>query len=280
MQAPYRDIIEKALADNLPAEGMRPASLAAAMRYAVLVGGGKRVRPTLCLAAAVATGGRVEDAILPACAIEFLHSYTLVHDDLPAMDGDEMRRGQPSVWAKFGEAAAILAGDALQALAFQVAARTPRNAAAIVEVLGEMGVGVVCGQVEELDSLRVSELASSRVGALGSFARAVPSARTTDHAFIYAHKTGDLFEAAAAMGALAADGSDAEVAALRKYARHLGLAFQYADDLIDGDGALSRDETEHLLAVETAAATDALAPLRGDTAFLLEFADSLAKRTA
>ena len=259
MQAPYRDIIEKALADNLPAEGTRPASLAAAMRYAVLAGGGKRVRPVLCLAAADAVGGCVEDAVLPACAIEFLHSYTLVHDDLPAMDGDRVRRGQPSVWAKFGEAEAVLAGDALQALAFQVAARTPRNAAAVVEVLGEMGVGVVRGQAEELAS-----------GSDGS--------ARTNHDFIYAHKTGDLFEAAAAMGALAADGSAVEVAALREYARHLGLAFQFADDLIDGDGALTRDETARLLACETSAATAALARLRGDTAFLREFANALARR--
>ena len=171
MQARYRDIVEKALAENLPAEGARPAHLSAAMRYAVLEGGGKRVRPVLCLAAAEAAGGRAEDAILPACAIEFLHSYTLVHDDLPAMDGDETRRGLPSTWAKFGEATAILAGDALQALAFQTAARAPRNAAAIVEVLGEMGVGVVRGQVEELASLRVSELEGGIVGTVRTESR-------------------------------------------------------------------------------------------------------------
>ena len=257
MQPPYRDIIEKALADNLPAEGARPQSLAAAMRYAVM-SGGKRVRPTLCLAAAEAVGGRAEDALMPACAIEFLHSYTLVHDDLPSMDGDKTRRGMPSVWAKFGEATAILVGDALQALAFRVAARAPRNAAAIVGVLGEMGVGVVRGQSEEME--------------------ARGTARADVDGFVYAHKTGDLFEAAAAMGALAAGGGEGDVAALREYARRLGLAFQYADDLLDGDGAFSREETAMRLKESTAAAVAALGAVRGDCAFLREFAAELAGR--
>ena len=103
----------------------RPRVLAEAMCWAV-EGGGKRIRPRICLASAVAAGGMSADALLPACAVELLHSYTLVHDDLPAMDNDAERRGRPSVWAKFGEANAILAGDALQALAFDLAARLPQ----------------------------------------------------------------------------------------------------------------------------------------------------------
>ena len=139
--------VERTLAGLL--EDARPVVLFEAMRHAVM-GGGKRIRPQLCMAAAVAVGGRAEDALYPACAIELLHSYTLVHDDLPSMDNDAMRRGRPSVWAKYGEATAVLAGDALQALAFQTAVRAPRHADKILAALGEAAVGVVRGQAEEL----------------------------------------------------------------------------------------------------------------------------------
>ena len=124
MKEEYLAIIEKTLDEVLPKEGERPAELSEAMRYAVGAGG-KRIRPLICLASAVAVGGKAEDARCPAAAIELLHNYTLVHDDLPAMDNDTERRGKPSVWAKFGEANAILAGDALQALAFKAAANAP-----------------------------------------------------------------------------------------------------------------------------------------------------------
>ena len=144
-----RTLIEDALDAVLPKASERPAVLGEAMRWAV-EGGGKRIRPLVCLAAAEAVGGRLEDALFPACAIELLHSYTLIHDDLPAMDNDAMRRGRASVWAKFGEANAILAGDALQALAFQTVARAPRNVPALVAELGLRGVGVVAGQVEDI----------------------------------------------------------------------------------------------------------------------------------
>ena len=103
-----KDLIEKKLEELL--SGVRPAVLFDAMRHAVM-SGGKRVRPQICLAAAVAVGGKAEDAVCSACAIELLHSYTLVHDDLPSMDNDTERRGQPTVWAKFGEANAVLAGE-------------------------------------------------------------------------------------------------------------------------------------------------------------------------
>ena len=127
----YLEMVEQALDRMLPAVADRPAALRAAMRWAV-EGGGKRIRPQICLAAAVAVGGMAEDALMPACGIELLHAYTLVHDDLPAMDNDTERRGKATVWTKFGEANAILAGDALQALAFETAARAPRNVAAII----------------------------------------------------------------------------------------------------------------------------------------------------
>lgn len=246
-------MIEAALDAVMPKAAARPSVLHSAMRWAV-EGGGKRIRPQICLAAAEAVGGRVEDALMPACAIELLHSYTLVHDDLPSMDNDVERRGKASVWAKFGEANAILAGDALQALAFEVAARAPRNAAAIVAELARRAVGVVRGQVED-----------------------IAESREVD--FIYEHKTADLFMAAAAMGGLAGGGSEDDVARLRDYACNLGLAFQYEDDLLDGDSPYGREETERRVRASTDAAVAALAGLPGDTAFLASLARGLVGRT-
>ena len=138
------EYFEKALdSAMLPIEG-RSALLKEAMRYAVGTGG-KRIRPLVCLFSAKAVGGKMEDAVYPAVAIELLHNYTLVHDDLPAMDNDRERRGKPTVWAKYGQANAILAGDALLALAYRTAARAPRNVVQIIDELGEKGVGVVEG---------------------------------------------------------------------------------------------------------------------------------------
>ena len=228
------------------------AALFGAMRHAVMPGG-KRLRPKLCLAAAVAVGGDPMDAVLPACAIELLHSYTLVHDDLPAMDDDAVRRGRPSVWAEFGETDAILAGDALQALAFRTAAKTPRNAARVVEALGEAGVGVVRGQVADLAG--------------------------GDIDFICRHKTADLFVAAVTMGAIAAGGGDGEIGKLRDYALAVGVAFQHADDLLDGESPFPRDVAQRKIADLTHTAKCALNGFTGDTAFLAAFADSLNQPT-
>ena len=259
---PMKDLVEKTLDEVLPRAEARPAALSEAMRYAVGTGG-KRIRPLVCLASAVAVGGKAEDAKYPAAAIELLHNYTLIHDDLPAMDNDRERRGKPTVWVKFGEANAILAGDALLALAYQVAAKAPRNVAAIVDVLGEKGVGVVQGQVEDVEAER------SRGSSCSSSSRI---------SFIYRHKTADLFIAAAAMGGLAGGGSDADVAALREFALNLGLAFQYEDDLLDGDGIYPPDETERLVHETTAAAVAALDQLPCDTTFLRELAHKLIGR--
>ena len=248
--------IEAALDAALPQEGARPEALSAAMRWAVM-GGGKRLRPLVCLGAARAVGGRAEDALAPACAIELLHAYTLVHDDLPCMDDDAERRGKPSVWAKFGEANGVLAGDALQALAFETAARAPRNAAAVVAELARRGVGVVQGQVEDL-----------------------AGAGDGDPGYVYLHKTADLFMAAACMGALAGGGSAEQVARLRAFARNLGLAFQHEDDLLDGDSPLPQEETEALVRDYTAAAVASLEGLPGDVSGLAALANRLVGRTA
>lgn len=249
----FMSLIEKTLDEVLPPVETRPVVLSEAMRYAV-GSGGKRIRPLLCLASAVAVGGKAEDARYPAAAIELLHNYTLVHDDLPAMDNDSERRGQPTVWKKFGEANAVLAGDALLALAYRVAAKAPRNVPAIIDVLGEKGVGVVQGQVEDLKR----------------------DEGTDD--FIYLHKTADLFIAAAQMGALAGGGEAAAVGCVGRFARNLGLAFQYEDDLLDGDGLYPSAETAARVRETTAAAVAALDGLAGETSFLRDLARKLVGR--
>ena len=263
----HLSIVESTLDEVLPKAGERPAELGEAMRYAVGTGG-KRVRPLICLASAVAVGGNAEDARYPAAAIELLHNYTLVHDDLPAMDNDTERRGKPTVWAKYGEANAILVGDALQALAFQVAAKSPRNVAGIVAELGEKGVGVVQGQVEDLK--RESGMDGTSGGPAPLPAECVD--------FVYTHKTADLFVAAAVMGGLAGGGADGEIDALRRFALNLGLAFQYEDDILDGDSPFGRDETERRAKAATDAALAALGELGGDTSALAEIAKRLLGR--
>ena len=250
MNASAETSVEKTLEAMLAKT--RPAELFDAMRYAVMPGG-KRLRPKLCLAAAAAVGGDPNDAVYPACAIELLHSYTLVHDDLPAMDDDAVRRGRPSVWAKFGETNAILAGDALQALAFKAAANTPRNPGKVVAALGEAGVGVVRGQVADLAG--------------------------GDIDFICRHKTADLFVAAVTMGALAAGASDSDIGKLRDYAIAVGVAFQHADDLLDGESPFPPDAAQRKIADLADSAKAALDGLPGDTAFLAAFADLLKQNT-
>ncbi len=227
--------------------------LAHAMREAV-GSGGKRIRPLVCLASSLAVGGKPEDALYPAAAIELLHNYTLVHDDLPAMDNDTLRRGKPTIWTVYGEANAILVGDALQALAFRTAARAPRNTAEILAELGDKAIGVVAGQVADIGD-------------------------SSDVSFIYEHKTADLFIAAAKMGGLAGGGTPADVAALGDFAYSLGMAFQYEDDLLDGDSPYAKDETERLVRSYTDAATAALAKLPGDTTYLKELAERLVGRS-
>ena len=275
--------IEKALDAALPAADVRPVALSQALRWAVM-GGGKRVRPQICLMAAQAAGGRAEDAIQAACAIELLHSYTLVHDDLPAMDNDKERRGRPSVWAKFGEATAILAGDALQALAFRLAALAPRNAAAIVASLAQAARAVVEGQVEDLNALNGLNVLNTLKGLKA--VKAVKALNGLEEMF--AKKTAALFAAAAEMGALAADAPADAVARFRTYGHALGMAFQYQDDLLDGEDdsfsslrILGRDEVRHRIATYTATATEVLEKLPGDgdVSPLVEMAALLAARS-
>lgn len=218
-----RQRAEEALARFMDGQKGIPERLAAAVRHAVFPGG-KRIRPVVALTAseAAATGEGDPDAALSAAvAIELLHSYTLVHDDLPAMDDDDERRGLPSVHAKFGEATAILAGDILQAMAFSAVAGgspAPVRALRVHGILARAAAGVVAGQAEDMAGTPLTE---ERLE------------------FIQRHKTGDLFMAAAEMGAIAGGADDAEAEALAVFGQELGIAFQIIDDILDApaDGA-------------------------------------------
>ncbi|MFM1823786.1 MAG: geranyltranstransferase [Planctomycetota bacterium] len=206
--------IEEALATTLATEDL-PENLRAACLHAVLAGG-KRLRPILVLESARACGGAVEAALPPAVAIEFIHAFSLVHDDLPALDDDDLRRGKPTCHIAFGEALAILAGDALLALAPVVAARAPIAREAIVGTLMRATLGMIAGQVH--DTLR-------------AFPEDLPEAARLE--LIHRGKTGALIEASCRMGALAAGADAATLAALERYGRAIGLMFQIVDDLID-----------------------------------------------
>lgn len=241
--ADWRREIDAALARWAPAPPACPPVLAGAIRYAIGTGG-KRVRPLLCLAAAdaVARARRhepdapahaVRQALPAACAVEFVHTQSLVHDDLPAMDNDVLRRGQPTVHVRYGEGLAILVGDGLLAEAFGLLAREPqatdpRAAARTLRVISALGdaagaAGMAAGQALDL------------AGDGGPCDPADPAAlaRVTE---VHARKTGGLIRAAAVTGALMADGTDADVDAIGAFATDLGLAFQIVDDVLDVAG--------------------------------------------
>ncbi|MBU2953989.1 (2E,6E)-farnesyl diphosphate synthase [Marinobacter sp. F3R08] len=194
-----------------------------AMRYSVL-GGGKRIRPALCVAAAKALGQSGDEALIPACAVELIHAYSLIHDDLPAMDDDELRRGRPTTHIAFDEATAILAGDALQTLAFGLLTEAPGLSESIrLTMVRELSrasghSGMVGGQAIDLESVGKT---------------LVLSQLETMHR----HKTGALIEASVRIGALTAPSvSEQALDALTRYAKALGLAFQVQDDLLDIEG--------------------------------------------
>lgn len=276
-----RQTIETALEQALP-KGDTPspafgdARFNEAVRHAVKAGG-KRVRPTLTLLCAQACGAserQAKDALRAAVAIEFLHGYTLVHDDLPCMDNDTERRGAPTVWAKYGEGTAVLVGDFLQALAFGQLGPC-RNAAAMLRALALAATGVIRGQVADIGA-----------------AKADP--KTWDPAllgYVFTNKTAMLIATACLLGAIAADAPETVRKALFAYGTSVGLAFQYIDDLLDAQQSQDGNELNALAvydgdsdAVRTSAeyctrqALKALDAVPGDTAILTAFARSLLDR--
>jgi geranylgeranyl pyrophosphate synthase len=220
--------LDKYLDATLPAATTHPAHLHEAMRYAVL-GEGKRIRPTLVYAGGLAVGANQETLDAPACAIEFIHAYSLIHDDLPAMDDDDLRRGKPSCHCAFGEAAAILAGDALQSLAFQVLANNTTT-------------GVT--DSTRLKMIKTLALASGSRGMAGG--QAIDLAATgqlqniAELEDMHIHKTGALIRASLLLGALNGTNTDStQMEKLDHYAKCIGLAFQIRDDILDVEGEAS-----------------------------------------
>jgi geranylgeranyl diphosphate synthase type II len=214
-----KQLVEAALQQHLDRCDGAPATLRDAMAYSLLAGG-KRLRPILALAACEAVGGRPEEAIDAACAVEFVHTYSLIHDDLPAMDDDDFRRGRPTAHKKFGEAIAILSGDALCAEAFRVAAQSRRGreervADVVFELARAAGAaGMVGGQVIDIEAtgkrIRVEELET-----------------------LHRAKTGELLLVAVRAGARMGGADAAALERLTVYGRALGLAFQIVDDVLD-----------------------------------------------
>jgi geranylgeranyl diphosphate synthase type II len=237
-----RAMVEAALPAMLPAPPDAPAVIDAAIRYS-LFGGGKRLRPLLVLAAAEAVAGpdleRARELAMPAaCAVEMIHTYSLIHDDLPAMDDDSLRRGRPTSHVVHGEGMAILAGDGLQAEAFAVLALLPCTTDPIVQdrklrallVIAEAAgaAGMVGGQAIDL----AADPAHARPG--GTRPAALDAEALSD---MHARKTGALIRASVLAGAIMAGANDDTLDALDRYAREIGLAFQVVDDILDVEGA-------------------------------------------
>jgi len=217
-------LVDRALERFLPEGGELPASLHGSMRYSVFAGG-KRVRPVLLLAACEAVGGEVEPALPAACAMEMIHTYSLIHDDLPAMDDDDFRRGNPTNHKVYGEATAILAGDALLTEAFILLSRSEDagDASARLRVIHEIARaagsrGMVGGQVVDMES-----------EGKGAIDLAILS-------YIHTHKTGALIRASVRAGAILGGATEQGLEALTRYGDAIGLAFQIADDILDVEG--------------------------------------------
>lgn len=285
-EAEYKKIIDEALYACFQTTKNNPLSgLAEAMRYSLLAGG-KRIRPMLVLEFCRISGGDIEKALPVACAVEMLHTYSLIHDDLPCMDNDNLRRGRPTNHIVYGECTATLAGDALQAEAFGTILRSElpadRQAACAGHLANAVGLDGMCGG-QFLDMLGEGKaLTESELNEINS------------------RKTGALLVGACLMGVAAAGGSALQEAAAARYAAAIGAAFQIRDDMLDilsteeelgkpigSDkqeqkntymALLGREKCEAMVKRLTAAAKEALSDAFDDTAFLCDLADSLAVR--
>ena len=219
-------LIDKALLSFLPKTDKQAPLLYEAMRFAVM-SGGKRVRPVLALAACEAVGGDERKVMPAACAVEMIHSYSLIHDDLPCMDDDSFRRGKPTCHVKFGEATALLAGDALLTLAFKILSAPPAKA----------DKAFLARQLETVNFVAEAVGAPGMVG--GQAADLMCQGKKISLAtleYVNSHKSGALIAASVRAGAHLGGGTAAEVKSLWRYGRTLGLLFQIVDDILDGEG--------------------------------------------
>ena len=211
--------IDRALDRYLPKENVKPATIHKAMRYS-LFAGGKRLRPILCLAAAEACGGKIDHALPLACAMECIHTYSLVHDDLPSMDNDDLRRGRLTCHKVFGDGIAVLAGDALLTIAFEIVSRAkPTSRYNMSTLLGEIAVAagsrkLIAGQVADLE------------------AEGKQSGRA-ELRYIHENKTAAILTTSVRLGTMSANANPKRLAAITKFGRALGLAFQVIDDILD-----------------------------------------------
>jgi geranylgeranyl diphosphate synthase type II len=225
----HRELVDRALSQWLPQDPSTPDALLQAMRYAVFPGG-KRLRPMLALMASHACGGSVEAALPGACAVEYIHCYSLVHDDLPSMDDDDLRRGRPTCHKVFGEAMAILAGDALLTLAFEVLARHCQSPEVAADSCRELAVAAgACGMVGG----QVVDISASR-GKVGESPASHASIEMIES--MHMRKTGALLCGSVRLGGLAAGASRDALEALGLFGQRIGLAFQITDDLLDVTG--------------------------------------------
>lgn len=217
--AQQQKLVDAELDRLVPPETSAPETIHRAMRYS-LFAGGKRIRPILCIEAARTVSDADDGVTAAACALEMIHTYSLIHDDLPALDNDDYRRGKPTNHKVFGDAMAILAGDALLTIAFQVLAELPAPAARVVKLIGELSTasgtvgGMIGGQVADLEG----EGKAPEAALLESIHRA---------------KTGALLRASLRMGAIYAGADEGQYQALSRYGQHIGLAFQIVDDILD-----------------------------------------------
>ena len=220
---PYLDsrqgLIDRALDRYLPKENAKPATIHKAMRYS-LFAGGKRLRPILCLAAAEACGGKIDNALPLACAMECIHTYSLVHDDLPSMDNDDFRRGRPTCHKVFGDGIAVLAGDALLTIAFEIVSRVrPTSRYEMSSLVREVAVAagsqkLIAGQVADLEGEgRKIDMSGLR--------------------YIHENKTAAILTTSVRLGAMSANANPKQLSAITKFGRALGLAFQVIDDILD-----------------------------------------------
>lgn len=287
--ARIRPLIDSELDRLIPKESEPPQRVHRAIRWSVFAGG-KRFRPALLIAVGQTLEAKADNLLRTACALEMIHTYSLIHDDLPSMDNDELRRGKPTCHVKFGEATAILAGDALQTLAFQTIAEDDSLTAPLrVKLVGELAraagtpEGMVAGQAHDLDA------ASQHI-------------EKTNLERIHHKKTGALIRAAARGGAMIAGAGQTELAAITEYATQLGLLFQITDDLLDvtstaedlgktpgKDARLHKatypavygiDATRERLRDVHCAACDALGNLSRRTQLLRSIADFILERQA